>query len=194
MPGRIVVLLSGAGSNMEALADACEQDEVPARVLGVIGDRPCRGIERARRRGIGAFVVDFKGFTDRGEWNRALLERVRAFKPDLVVSSGFMRLLSPAFVDAFPERLVNQHPSLLPAYPGAHAVRDALAARAEKTGATIHFVDHGVDTGPILLQEAVAIEPGDTEAALHQRIKEVERRLLPEACRLLLERRWRGSA
>ena len=187
MPGRIVVLLSGAGTNMEALVDACDHDEVPARVAAVAADRACRGIERARRRGIGAVVVDFKGFADRDQWSRALLEQVRAFEPDLVVSSGFMRILSPEFVDAFPERLINQHPSLLPAYPGAHAVRDALAAGVEKTGATIHFVDHGVDTGPILLQEAVAIEVGDTEASLHERIKGVERRLLPHACRLLLE-------
>jgi phosphoribosylglycinamide formyltransferase 1 len=112
---------------------------------------------------------------------------VLAYRPDLVVSAGFMRLLAPSFVDAFSDRLINLHPSLLPAFPGAHAVRDALAHGARETGTTVHFVDYEVDHGPILLQEAVPVEAGDTEETLHERIKAIEHRLLPRACKLFLE-------
>ena len=116
-------------------------------------------------------------------------DRVAGYRPDLVVSAGFMRILAPVFVDAFAGRLINLHPSLLPAFPGAHAVRDALAAGVKVTGTTVHHVDHLVDHGPILLQEAVDVRADDDEASLHARIKAVEHRLLPEACRILLERR-----
>lgn len=191
MSGRIVVLVSGSGSNMEALVEACEREEVPGAVVAVLADRPCRGLERARARSIPAEAVEPSAFATRDEWNEALRARVASHAPDLVVSAGFMRILSPAFVDAFAGRIVNLHPSLLPAFPGAHAVRDALTWGVKVTGTTVHFVDHEVDHGPILLQEAVAVRPGDTEGSLHERIKRVERRALPQACRLVLEGRVR---
>ncbi len=187
MAGRIVVLISGSGTNMEALADSCERKEVAGEVVAVVADRDCIGLRAAEKRAIVAELVDFGAFENRDEWNEALREKVASFSPDLVVSAGFMRLLSAAFVDAFSDRLINLHPALLPAFPGAHAVRDALAAGAKVTGSTVHFIDYDVDHGPIFLQEAVRIEPGDTEETLHERIKAVEHRLLPQACRLFLE-------
>jgi phosphoribosylglycinamide formyltransferase-1 len=148
-------------------------------------------VEAARERGIETAVLKPSSFGSRDEWSAALMELVGASGPDLVVSAGFMRILAPVFVDAFAGRLINLHPSLLPAFPGAHGVRDALDYGVKVTGSTIHFVDHDVDHGPILLQEAVRVEMGDTEQTLHERIKAVEHRLLPEACRLVLEQRVR---
>ena len=162
---------------MESLVTACERDEVPARVVAVGADRDCEGIARAERHGIDTWVVEPRDYPSRERWGEALLERV---------SAGFMRILPPAFVDAFERRLINLHPSLLPDFPGAHAVRDALNAGVDETGTTVHFIDHGVDSGVVLLQEVVPVRPGDTEATLHERIKEVEHVLLPEACRRLL--------
>jgi phosphoribosylglycinamide formyltransferase 1 len=186
MTGRIVVLASGSGSNMSALIDACNRNEVPGRVVAVAADRDCRALELASERGIETILCAFSSYDSRPLWNDDLRDRVRAHDPELVVSAGFMRILAPSFVDAFAGRLINLHPSLLPAFPGAHAVRDALAYGVKVTGATIHVVDHEVDHGPIVLQEAVRVIPGDSEASLHERIKQVEYRLLPEACRIML--------
>lgn len=186
MRGRIVVLISGTGTNMEALVDACHGDEVPGDVVAVLADRDCLGLTLAKRRGIANDMLDPTKFNTRDEWSEALRDKVMSFRPDLVVSAGFMRILSPVFVDAFEDRLLNVHPSLLPAFPGAHAVKDALDAGAAETGTTIHFIDHLVDHGPIVLQARVPIEADDDEAALHERIKEQEHRLLPEACRMFL--------
>ncbi len=186
MSGRIVVLISGTGTNLEALIDACHRGEVPGDVVAVVADRDCLGLTLAKRRGIAAALVEPKNFDSRDDWSLTLRDRVASFRPDLVVSAGFMRILSPVFVDAFEDRLLNVHPSLLPAYPGAHAVRDALADGASETGTTIHFIDHEVDHGPIVLQARVPIEGDDDEASLHERIKEQEHRLLPEACRMFL--------
>ena len=191
MAGRIVVLISGSGTNMEALAEACSRDEVPGEVVAVVADRDCLGLKAAERLGIEAVLIDFKEFDSREVWSEALRDRVAAYEPDLVVSAGFMRLLVPTFVDAFEHRLINLHPALLPAFPGAHAVRDALAAGVRVTGTTVHFIDHEMDNGPILLQEAVRVENNDTEAELHDKIKAVEHRLLPQACRLVLDDRIR---
>ena len=188
MSARIVVLVSGAGSNMEALVDACEAGEVPGRVVAVGADRECEGLLRAEKRGIDTFLLAPRDFPDRARWSEALRDRVVAFDPDLVVSAGFMRILAPVFVDEFAGRLINLHPSLLPAFPGAHAVRDALAAGVKITGSTVHLIDHDVDHGRILLQEPVPVVEGDTEESLHERIKAIEHRLLPRACRLLLDR------
>jgi phosphoribosylglycinamide formyltransferase-1 len=187
MTGRIVVLISGSGTNMVELAAACDRGEVPGAVVAVIADRDCGGLGLARARRIDAAVVDFKAFDSREEWNCALRDTVAGYKPDLVVSAGFMRIVSPVFVDAFSGRYINLHPALLPAFPGAHGVRDALAAGVKVTGSTVHFVDQLVDHGPIFMQEPVRIEEGDDEDTLHIRIKEVEHRMLPEACRLFLE-------
>lgn len=189
MAARIVVLVSGAGSNMHALVRACRAGEVPADVVAVVADRTCDGLELARGEGIATAVLDPRGFPSREEWSTALLELVRTFAPDLVVSAGFMRILSPVFVHAYSGRLINLHPSLLPAYPGAHAVRDALEDGASVTGSTVHFVDDEVDHGPVILQREVAIEAGDDEATLHERIKSVEHGMLAEACRMVLEGR-----
>ncbi|MDP9068607.1 MAG: phosphoribosylglycinamide formyltransferase [Actinomycetota bacterium] len=187
MSGRIVVLISGSGSNMEALVEACERRQVPGHVEAVVADRECRGLRAAQERGIETHLIDFSSFDEREKWSTALRDVVRSYDPDLVVSAGFMRILAPVFVDAFPNKVINLHPALLPAFAGAHGVRDALAHGVKVTGSTVHFVDHLVDHGPILLQEAVAVEAGDTVESLHERIKQVEHRLLPEACRLILE-------
>lgn len=187
MPGRIVILISGSGTNMEALADACERGQVPGEIVAVVADRDCVGLRAAEKRGIDSHLVDFKAFASREDWSVALRDHVASYEPDLVVSAGLMRILSPAFVDAFAGRIINLHPALLPAFAGAHGVRDALEHGVKVTGSTLHFVDYEVDHGPILLQEAVRIEAGDTEDSLHERIKTVEHRLLPQACRLILE-------
>lgn len=187
MSGRIVVLISGSGTNMEALVDACERGEVPGRVVAVVADRDCLGLRSAEKRDIPAELVDFSSFEARDEWSLALRDRVQSYEPDLVVSAGFMRILAPVFVDGFPARLINLHPALLPSFAGAHGVRDALDHGVKVTGSTVHFVDHLVDHGPILLQEAVEVRDDDTTDTLHERIKEVEHRLLPRACRLILE-------
>ena len=187
MAGRIVVLISGAGSNMHALVRACRAGDVPAEVVGVLADRACDGLDLARKEGIDTAVLDPRGYVTREEWSARLRDMADSFAPDLVVSAGFMRILAPVFVHAFSGRLINLHPSLLPAYPGAHAVRDALEDGARVTGSTIHFVDNEVDHGPPIIQEEVPIEPGDDQETLHERIKTAEHRMLAEACRLVLE-------
>lgn len=196
MSGRIVVLISGTGSNMMSLARACDAGEVPARVVAAVADRACEGLSGAARAGIATELVAPRDYADRTEWNAALRELVASYRPDLVVSAGFMRILGPDFVDAFYGRLVNLHPSLLPAFPGAHAVRDALAAGVKVTGTTIHLVDREVDHGPILFQEPVRVRADDTEASLHERIKAAERVLIVEACGSLLAARepWPSGA
>jgi phosphoribosylglycinamide formyltransferase-1 len=176
---------------MEALADACDRGEVPGAIVAVVADRDCPGLRIAEKRALATEVVVPANFGSRDEWSAALRDRVDAHSPDLVVSAGFMRILSPVFVDAFYGRLINIHPALLPAFPGAHGVRDALAAGVQVSGSTVHFTDTEVDHGPILLQEAVRVEPDDTEESLHERIKAVEHRLLPRACRLILQGRVR---
>ncbi len=193
MTGRLVVLVSGTGSNLEALIDACRRGEVPASVVAVFADRPCVALGKAEAAGIDAHVVRFEAFSSREAWSAALAEGVGRYRPDVVVSAGFMRITSPVFVDAFAGRLINLHPSLLPAFPGAHAVRDALASGVRVSGSTVHFIDYEVDHGPIILQEAVPVLPDDTEGSLHARIKEVEHHMLPTACRLILEGKVRLS-
>jgi phosphoribosylglycinamide formyltransferase-1 len=194
--GRIVVLISRTGSNMMALARACDAGEVPARVVAVVGDRVCAGLSVAAREGLATDVVAPRDYPDRTEWSAALCDLVSSYRPDLVVSAGFMRILGPDFVDTFYGRLVNLHPSLLPSFPGAHAVRDALDAGVKVTGTTVHLVDREMDHGPILFQEPVRVRPDDTEASLHERIKAVEHVLLVDACRSLLQARepWPSGA
>lgn len=174
---------------MEALAVACTRRDLAADIAAVIADRDCFGLKVAATRGLPVFTVEPAHYPSREAWNQALNECVGELRPHVVVLAGFMRVLAPPFVDAYSGRLINLHPSLLPAFPGAHAVRDALEAGVKVTGTTIHFVDHEVDHGPILLQEPVRIRTGDTEQSLHARIKNVEHRLLTQACRLILERK-----
>ncbi len=175
---RVAVLLSGTGSLCAALLAATDDPAYPATVVAVGSDRDADGLEHARRRGIPTFVCAVADHPDRAAWDRPLAAELAAFEPDLVVSAGFMKLVGPAVLEAFGGRLINTHPALLPAFPGAHAVRDALAAGVTVTGATVHVVDAGVDTGPVLAQREVAVLPGDDEARLHERIKDVERELL----------------
>ncbi len=177
---RVVVLVSGTGSLCAALLEATEDPAYPADVVAVGADRPAPGLEHARRRGVPTFVCALGDHPDRPAWDRALAAEIAAFAPDLVVSAGFMKIVGPAVLDAFGGRLINTHPALLPAFPGAHAVRDALAAGAPVTGSTVHVVDAGVDTGPVLAQREVPVLPGDDEPRLHERIKAVERELLVE--------------
>jgi phosphoribosylglycinamide formyltransferase-1 len=176
---RIVVLVSGSGSNLQAVIDAVADGSLPVDIAAVGADRPgTGGVERARNAGIASFEVDFRDYDDRADWNRALTEAVAAHEPDYVVSSGFMRIVDQHFLDRFPNRYLNTHPALLPSFPGAHGVRDALAYGVKVTGCTVMIADAGVDTGPILAQAPVAVLPDDTEETLHERIKVEERRLL----------------
>jgi phosphoribosylglycinamide formyltransferase-1 len=174
----VVVLLSGTGSLCGALLAATDDPDYPATVVAVGADRDAPGLEHARRRGIPTFTCALAEHPDRAVWDRALAAAIAAHEPDLVVSAGFMKIVGPAVLGAFGGRLINTHPALLPAFPGAHAVRDALAAGVSVTGTTVHLVDAGVDTGPVLAQREVAVLPGDDEARLHERIKDVERELL----------------
>jgi phosphoribosylglycinamide formyltransferase-1 len=176
----VVVLLSGTGSLCAALLEATDDPAYPATVVAVGADRDAEGLAHARRRGLPTFVVPLREHLDRAAWDRALAAAIEEHRPDLVVSAGFMKIVGPAVLDAFGGRLVNTHPALLPAFPGAHAVRDALVAGVDVTGATVHLVDAGVDTGPVLAQREVRVRPDDDEAALHERIKTVERELLVE--------------
>ena len=175
---KLVVLISGGGSNLRSLLDAADDAEYPARVVAIGADRDADGLAHAEQRGIASFTVPFGSFADRDAWGDELLEQVTFWQPDLVILSGFMRLLPRRFVAALAPRLINTHPAYLPEFPGAHGVRDALAAGATQTGASVIVVDHGIDSGPIITQERVAVHPGDTEHSLHDRIKLVERRLL----------------
>ncbi|TFD06708.1 MULTISPECIES: phosphoribosylglycinamide formyltransferase [unclassified Cryobacterium] len=177
----IVVLISGGGSNLRALLEASEDAEFPARIVAIGADRDADGLELGVEFGIPAFSVPFSSFPDRAAWGDELLSQIQQWQPDLVVLSGMMRLLPPRVVAALSPNLINTHPAYLPEFPGAHAVRDALAAGAVQTGASIIVVDNGVDEGPILVQERVDVLPGDTETSLQNRIKIVERRLLIQA-------------
>lgn len=179
----LAVLISGAGSNLRALLEAASDPDFPARVIVVGADRQADGFAHAEAFGIPTIMVPFREFETREHWGAELQEQLAVWRPDLVVLSGLMRLLPPAVVDAWAPRLINTHPAYLPEFPGAHGVRDALAAGATQTGASVIVVDGGVDTGPILAQERVPVLPGDTEHSLHERIKPVERRLLIDVVR-----------
>lgn len=173
----IVVLVSGGGTNLQALIDAAANPSYGVRILAVGADRHgIAGLERAERAGIPTFVCPVGDFANRADWDAALAKEIGAHEPGLVVSAGFMKILGPAVLGRF--TVVNTHPALLPAFPGAHAVRDAIAYGAKVTGCTVHVVDAGVDTGPVIAQTAVEVRDDDTEESLHERIKTVERHLL----------------
>lgn len=175
---RLVVLISGGGSNLRALLEACADATFPARVVAIGADRDADGLAYADEFGIPSFVVPFGAFPTREQWGDELIDQLRQWEPDLVVLSGFMRLLPPRVVAAFAPALLNTHPAYLPEFPGAHAVRDAMAAGVAVTGASVIVVDDGVDSGPIVAQQRIDVLPGDTEGRLHDRIKVVERELL----------------
>lgn len=189
-PLRLAVLASGRGSNLGAILDACRRESFPARVVVVVSDRQdAVALERARAAGVDAVFVDPRAHADRSAYDAALLATLGRHRPGLVCLAGFMRLLGPAFVSAWAGRLVNIHPSLLPAFPGLHAQRQALEYGVKVSGATVHFVDAGVDTGPVILQSSVPVLADDTEDSLAARILVEEHRLYPEAIRLFAEGR-----
>ncbi|MBC7595589.1 MAG: phosphoribosylglycinamide formyltransferase [Kineosporiaceae bacterium] len=178
---RLVVLVSGAGTNLQALIDATADPSYGATIVAVGSDRPgVEGLARAERHGIETFVLPTSDFADRAAWDIALTEKVAPFEPELVVLAGFMKITGPAFLAVFGGRTVNTHPALLPAFPGMHGPRDALAYGVKVTGATLFVVDEGVDTGPILAQVAVPVLDDDDESTLHERIKASERAMLVE--------------
>ena len=192
-PARLVVLASGTGSLLETLLKSAVGD-YPARVVAVGTDRACRALDVAADASVPTFTVRLGDHPDRVSWDAALTEATAAHEPDLVVSAGFMKILGAQFLSRFPARVVNTHPALLPAFPGAHAVPDALAYGVKVTGCSVHLVDDGTDTGPILAQQAVPVLDDDDEATLHERIKVVERQLLVDVLDALATRgvTWTG--
>lgn len=178
---KLVVLISGGGSNLRSLLEASEDAEFPARVVAIGADRDADGLAHAEEFGIPSFVVPYTSYPDRESWGDALLAQIRLWEPDLVILSGLMRLLPERVVEALSPQLINTHPAYLPEFPGAHGVRDALAAGVTQTGASVIVVDTGVDSGPIISRQRVPILPKDTESTLHDRIKLVERELLVQA-------------
>ena len=184
----VVVLISGSGTNLRALLERCSDPAFPVRVLAVGADRDATGIVHAEEYGIPSFLVPYTAYPSREAWGDALLAQLAQWRPDVVVLSGLMRLLPPKVVDALAPRLINTHPAYLPEFPGAHAVRDALAAGVAETGASVIVVDQGVDSGPILAQERVAVRADDTPETLHARIQELEHRLLPQVVEELCAR------
>jgi phosphoribosylglycinamide formyltransferase-1 len=178
---RIVLLASGSGTTLQAVLD---DPELGALVVAAGTDVPgCQAMQRAERAGVPTFAVALRDFPDRPAWNDELAETIAKHEPDLVVLAGFMRLLAPSVVTRFP--IVNTHPALLPSFPGAHAIRDALAAGASSTGVTVHWVDEGVDTGPVIAQVAVPVHDGDDEESLRARIQAAEKPLYLQALRQL---------
>lgn len=177
-PTSVVVLVSGSGTLLQAILD--HQDDC-YRVVRVIADKDCPALDRAERAGVPTRIVTLGN--DREQWNADLSETVAEAEPDLVVSAGFMKILGTNFLDRFEGLTINTHPALLPSFPGAHAVRDALAYGVKVTGSTVHFVDAGVDTGQIIAQEAVPVAANDTEETLHEKIKIVERALIVSVLR-----------
>lgn len=184
------VLVSGSGSNLQALIDACSVADFPARISVVVSNVPTAfALERARRAGIASEVLEHKKFGSRTEYDEALVGVLRSHGVTRVCLAGFMRLLGPGFLRAFPEGVMNVHPALLPAFPGVHGAKQALDYGAKVAGCTVHFVDEGTDTGPVIAQACVPVLPDDTEATLQARIQQEEHRLYPEAVRLWCEDR-----
>ena len=191
-PARLVVLLSGTGTLLQALLDACADPAYGARVVAVGSDRPgVAGLQRATAAGIETFVHPLTDASDRAVWDAGLAERVAGYSPDLVVSAGFMKLVGPEFLARFGGRMINTHPALLPSFPGMHGPRDALAYGVKVTGTTVFLVDAGVDTGVVLDQAVVPVVDDDTVDSLHERIKVAERDLLVSTTHALVTRPWR---
>ena len=190
-PARIVALVSGSGTNLQALLDACADPAYGATVVAVGADRSgILGLKRAEDSNLPTFVVRVKDHPDRAAWDRALRDQVVSYAPDLVVSAGFMKLLGPDFLAALGGRTVNTHPALLPSFPGMHGARDALEYGVKITGCTLFAVAAGVDDGPIIAQEPVAVHEGDDEETLHERIKTVERRMLVQYTGRMAREGW----
>lgn len=188
---RLVVLVSGSGTNLQALLDACAEPEYGARVVAVGADRyGIAGLDRAAAAGVPTFVCRLADYATRDAWDEALTQHCAAHEPDLIISAGFLKLVGPAFLKAFGGRYVNTHNSLLPSFPGMHGPRDALEYGVKVTGATLFFVDSGVDTGPIIAQVAVDVRDDDTVETLTERIKAAERRQLVEYVGRMVREGW----
>lgn len=186
----IAVLISGSGSNLQAIIDASERGEIPARVGLVVSNKAdAYGLVRARRHGIPAEVIDHRAFPDREAFDAKLVEVIRASGAVLVCLAGFMRVVTPVFLRAFPHRILNIHPALLPSFPGTHGPRQAVDYGVRFSGCTVHFLDEGVDTGPIVVQAVVPVYEDDTEETLAARILKEEHKIYPMAIRLFLEGR-----
>jgi len=186
----VAVLVSGSGSNLQAILDAAADPSYGAEIVTVISDRPgVRALDRAAAAGIPGAVVAWKGSTDRASFSAAVCDAAEAYGAEALILAGFMRILAPNAIARFPNRILNTHPALLPAFPGAHAIPEAIAHGVKLTGVTIHFVDEEVDHGPIIRQVAVPVEPGDTEATLQARIQAEEHRVYPEVIDAFARRR-----
>ena len=189
---KLGILCSGRGSNLASIIEAIERGEILAEIAVVIADkRDAYALERARTKGIPAVAVVYRDYAERADFERAMLDELHAHDVTLVVLAGFMRILSPVFVHAYTGRILNIHPALLPSFPGAHAHRDALAYGVKVSGCTVHFVDEGMDSGPIILQASVPVMEDDTEETLAARVLEQEHRIFPEAIKLYVEDRLR---
>jgi phosphoribosylglycinamide formyltransferase-1 len=187
---RLGILISGSGTNLQAIIDRSESGELDAEVVCVISNKAdAFGLERARKHGIAAIHIDHKSFSGRSEYDAAVVKNLLEFKVDLVILAGFMRIVTPVLLDAFPNRVMNIHPALLPSFPGLDAQKQALDYGAKVSGCTVHFVDAGTDTGPIILQSVVPVLEGDTEETLSQRIHLEEHKLYPAAIQLFAEGR-----
>lgn len=187
---RVGVLISGSGTNLQALIDRCADGSVDAEVVIVISNKPdAFGLERARRAGIAAFCIDRAAYTTFSAYNHAIADAMLAHRVDLVVMAGYMRLLGNEVLETFPQRVMNLHPALLPAFPGPSAIHDAFDHGVKVTGVTVHFANEKFDEGPIIAQECVAVAENDTVETLEARIHDVEHRLLPEAVHLFAQGR-----
>lgn len=189
---RIGALASGGGTNLQVIIDRCQDGKLDAEIVLVISNNPDAGaLERARRAGIAIRCIDHRLFSGREDFDAALVQALREAEVDLVVLAGFMRIITPVFVDAFPHRIMNIHPALLPAFPGLHVQRKALEYGVRFAGCTVHFVDTGTDTGPIIIQAVVPVHDNDTEETLSARILEQEHQIYPKAIQLFAEGRLR---
>ena len=186
---KLAIFVSGSGTNMQNLIIECHNGRIPAQVVVVICDNPkAKAIERARNYGVTVVVIDRKQFSTQQDFEAAVMKCVDQAKVDYLVLAGFMRILSPEFVNPYKGKIINIHPSLLPAFPGAHGIRDAFEAKVPETGVTVHFVTESVDGGPVILQQKVPVAPDDTLETLEEKIHAVEYQLYPEALRKVLKR------
>ena len=184
----IVVLISGRGSNLQAIIDAVESGQINGNISCVISNVPSAfGLERAKKHSIPGVVVDNKKFPDKSSYEAVLLKTIDTFAPDLICLAGYMRIVGEGIIKKYKDRIINIHPALLPSFPGLHAQRQAIEAGVKESGCTVHFVDEGCDTGPIILQKKVPVIPGDTEATLSARILEEEHKLYPKAIQLFAD-------
>jgi formyltetrahydrofolate-dependent phosphoribosylglycinamide formyltransferase len=194
MPHRLVVLASGEGTLLQSLIEACAAGAVPARIVAVGSDRDgARAIDRAEAAGIATFVCRVSDHADRADWDKSLTSICAGYRPDMVVSAGFMKLLGPCFIGEFGDRTINSHPALLPSFPGMHGVRDALSYGVKVTGCTVFLVDSGLDSGPVVAQATVPVRDDDDEETLTERVKASERDLLVRTVAAMLTSGWSVS-